>query len=234
MAGKERATAPATAGQHFYVTRDSQNVDGTKSESQKLSYVGMRNLTDLEKIDEQDIVSARGTIRGRKNRVRAGLANFENPKALEKVSRNNSSVKKGGGAQFAGNFHDFILSQLNVERGTVVVYVTSFRGVRATFEECRYILDLFHNLRIRVAVKDIYMHQFYHKELEERLKHVYGQVGVPQVFIGGQHLGVREGSGINAAASRDYRLNCYATYFDCSAHMQSEPTLTPNSEYEQK
>lgn len=70
-----------------------------------------------------------------------------------------------------------------------MVYVTSFRGVRATFEECRYVLDLFHNLRIRVVTKDIYMYQFYHRELEERL--LRGQSSVPQVFIGGQHIGVR-------------------------------------------
>ena len=88
MAGRGDASAPATAaaGQQFYVTRDSQNISSKKTESRKLSYVGMRNLTDLEKIDERDIVSTRGTIRGIKNRVRAGLANFENPNALEKVS----------------------------------------------------------------------------------------------------------------------------------------------------
>ena len=81
---KERSTAPTTAaGQHFFVTRDSQKADKKKSDS--LSYVGMRNLADVDRIDEQDILSASGTIRGKKNRVRAGLANFENPKALEKV-----------------------------------------------------------------------------------------------------------------------------------------------------
>lgn len=70
----------------FFVTRESQTALPKAADSDKLSYVGMRNLTDLDLIDEQDIVSARGTIRGKKNRVRAGLANFENPKALEKVS----------------------------------------------------------------------------------------------------------------------------------------------------
>ena len=86
--------------------------------------------------------------------------------------------------------HVCFLLQLNTERGQVVVYVTTFRGVRATFEECRYVLDLFHNLRIRVVTKDIYMYQFYHRELEERLKHSHEHCCVPQVFIGGQHIGV--------------------------------------------
>lgn len=73
-----------------------------------------------------------------------------------------------------------------------MVYVTSFRGVRATFEDCRYVLDLFHNLRIRVVTKDIYLSQFYHSEMEGRLRHSCGggHICVPQIFIGGQHIGV--------------------------------------------
>jgi len=66
----------------FYVTRESQQ---SKSSARKNSYVGIRDLSDLEKIEEKDILSHRGTIRGIKNRVRAGLANFENPAALRKV-----------------------------------------------------------------------------------------------------------------------------------------------------
>lgn len=70
-----------------------------------------------------------------------------------------------------------------------MVYVTSLHTVRATFEDCRYVLDLFHNLRIRVTTKDIYVSQFYHSELEGRLAHS-GHISVPQIFIGGQHVGV--------------------------------------------
>ena len=84
MAGKARPVTSA-GRQRFYVTRESQNTVSKKM-AENLSYVGIRNLADLDRIDEENILSASGTIRGRKNRVRAGLANFENPKALEKVS----------------------------------------------------------------------------------------------------------------------------------------------------
>ena len=47
----------------------------------------LRDLTDLEKIKEMDIVGPDGTIRGIKNRVRAGLATYENHGALVKVSK---------------------------------------------------------------------------------------------------------------------------------------------------
>lgn len=69
-------------GEHFFVTRESQ----TSLNRAEASYAGLRDLTDLEKISELDIVGPRGTLRGIKNRVRAGLATFENRGTLVKVS----------------------------------------------------------------------------------------------------------------------------------------------------
>jgi len=83
--------------QHFYVTRESQRSKAPSS--RKESYVGIRDLTDLDKIKETDIISHRGTIRGIKNRVRAGLANFENPAALQNVSIVSTTIV--GGAHVA-------------------------------------------------------------------------------------------------------------------------------------
>ena len=68
----------------FYVTRESQEV-APEVQERKLSYVGLRNLTDLEKIEERDIVGPDGTVMGVQNRVRAGVASFNNPTALRKV-----------------------------------------------------------------------------------------------------------------------------------------------------
>jgi len=67
----------------FYVTKESQ--EGVSEASRKPSYAGTRDLSDLGKIQEQDIVAPDGTVLGVKNRVRAGLAHFENKEALEKV-----------------------------------------------------------------------------------------------------------------------------------------------------
>jgi hypothetical protein len=66
-----------------YVTKQSQEPEKT---ARKESYAGLRDLTDTCKIEEKDIVAADGSIRGVKNRVRAGLANFENREALQLVS----------------------------------------------------------------------------------------------------------------------------------------------------
>ncbi len=83
------------------------------------------------------------------------------------------------------------------------MYTTSFRGVRQTYEECRYILTVFHNLRVRVHERDIYVHKFYHRELEERLDSPEDteQLPVPQVYINGQHIGV------SVSLSKDWSMN---------------------------
>ncbi len=73
----------AAENKRYFVTRESQEASGKFS--RKESYAGLRDLTDLEKIKELDIVGPDGTLRGIKNRVRAGLATYENQGALVKV-----------------------------------------------------------------------------------------------------------------------------------------------------
>ena len=90
----------------FYVTRESQ--EKLNEPSRKYSYAGHRDLSELDKIREQDIVSADGTIIGIKNRVRAGLAHFENPRALEKVATGLHA--KGGGAGWARKIYNAFFS----------------------------------------------------------------------------------------------------------------------------
>lgn len=70
-------------GARYYVTKESQNAS---EPSRKESYTGMRNLSDMDKIEEKDIVAPDGSVLGVKNRVRAGLANFEDREALLMVS----------------------------------------------------------------------------------------------------------------------------------------------------
>ena len=73
-------------GAKYFVTKESQE---PVMSARKESYAGLRDLTDTEKIEEKDIVASDGSIRGVKNRVRAGLANFENREALQLVRADN-------------------------------------------------------------------------------------------------------------------------------------------------
>ncbi len=85
-----------------------------------------------------------------------------------------------------------ILAQRKEEEGEVIVYTTSFRGVKATFEECRYVLSVLYLFRVRVTQRDVYMHKSHYTELETRLRQedTGVKVTVPQVYISGQHIGV--------------------------------------------
>lgn len=73
----------------------------------------------------------------------------------------------------------------------MIVYVTSFRGVRSVNEDCRFILTVLHNFRVSVEERDVYLHKYYYHELYERLQlEETSKLPIPQVFISGQLIGV--------------------------------------------
>ncbi|GAQ92359.1 Glutaredoxin family protein [Klebsormidium nitens] len=69
----------------------------------------------------------------------------------------------------------------------VVVYMTSVRAVRKTFEECATVRQIFHGFSIAVDERDISIHLPYRQEMRDLMG---GRlVNVPQVFIRGKHIG---------------------------------------------
>ncbi|CAN0917033.1 Uncharacterized protein At5g39865 [Linum grandiflorum] len=72
----------------------------------------------------------------------------------------------------------------------IVVYFTSLRGVRRTFEDCYAVRMIFRGFRVWVDERDISMDSAYKKELQS----VLGEksVTLPQVFIRGRHAGGAE------------------------------------------
>ncbi|CAH9091863.1 unnamed protein product [Cuscuta europaea] len=73
----------------------------------------------------------------------------------------------------------------------VVIYFTSLRGIRRTFEDCYTVRMILKSYRVNVDERDISMDSAYKKELQS----VIGgekSVTVPQVFIKGKHIGGAE------------------------------------------
>ena len=71
------------------------------------------------------------------------------------------------------------------------MYLTTFRGVRSTFEDCRYVKTVMHNFLVKFEERDIYVNKRYYRELSDRLgEDGRSRLPVPQVFISGQHIGV--------------------------------------------
>lgn len=81
-------------------------------------------------------------------------------------------------------------AELSLECGRIVIYTTSFRVVRTTFERCELVRKIFQNHRVKFAEKNIALDCEYGKELEERCRRVGEPPSLPVVFIDGHYLGV--------------------------------------------
>ncbi|KAK6299133.1 hypothetical protein J4Q44_G00306430 [Coregonus suidteri] len=79
--------------------------------------------------------------------------------------------------------------RLTLEFGQIVIYTTSFRVVRATFERCELVRKIFSNHRVKFLEKNIALDCEYGKDLEERCKRVGEPPSLPVVFIDGHYLG---------------------------------------------
>ncbi|XP_045887086.1 glutaredoxin domain-containing cysteine-rich protein 1 isoform X2 [Micropterus dolomieu] len=114
-----------------------------------------------------NILSKNGTVRGVKHKVSAGQTLFEN------LPNSNSM-------------------ELSLEFGRIVIYTTSFRVVRTTFERCELVRKIFQNHRVKFVEKNIALDCEYGKELEERCKRVGEPPSLPVVFVAGHYLGGAE------------------------------------------
>ncbi|XP_051150328.1 uncharacterized protein At5g39865-like [Andrographis paniculata] len=72
----------------------------------------------------------------------------------------------------------------------IILYYTSLRGIRKTYEECCAVRAIFRGFRVIVDERDISMDRSYRIELQEALK---GRVfGLPRAFINGKCVGGAE------------------------------------------
>lgn len=76
------------------------------------------------------------------------------------------------------------------EFGRIIIYTTSLRVVRTTFERCELVRKIFQNHRVKFEEKNIALNSDYGKELDERCRRVCEVPSLPVVFIDGHYLGV--------------------------------------------
>ncbi|XP_064103763.1 uncharacterized protein LOC135213652 [Macrobrachium nipponense] len=126
-------------------------------------FAGLRDIFSPQQ--ESTIKSYKGTVRGVKNRVRAGIATFTSDQRILK------------------HF-------MERERGKVVVYVTTLGIIRDTYERCLRIRKILWTLLVRFEERDVFMARDTQIQLLDRL-HARG-ITVPHVFLEGQYLGDAE------------------------------------------
>ncbi|GFP80831.1 uncharacterized protein at5g39865 [Phtheirospermum japonicum] len=72
----------------------------------------------------------------------------------------------------------------------IVLYYTSLRGIRKTYEDCCAVRVILRGFRVCVDERDISMDRSYRTELQDALK---GKaMSLPQVFIKGKYIGGAE------------------------------------------
>ncbi|XP_077247501.1 uncharacterized protein At5g39865-like [Tasmannia lanceolata] len=73
----------------------------------------------------------------------------------------------------------------------VVIYTTTLRGIRKTFEECNAVRAVMEGIGVRIIERDVSMDSGFREELRELMN---GKVGarVPRVFVRGRDIGGAE------------------------------------------
>ncbi|KAJ0084980.1 hypothetical protein Patl1_31041 [Pistacia atlantica] len=74
----------------------------------------------------------------------------------------------------------------------IVVYFTSLRVVRSTFEDCKSVRSILRAFRVQVDERDLSMDSSFVNELQVILGVGQGKLTLPRVFIGGRYIGGAE------------------------------------------
>ncbi|KAK9271942.1 hypothetical protein L1049_002309 [Liquidambar formosana] len=79
--------------------------------------------------------------------------------------------------------------RLSYGKDKVVVYFTSLRGVRKTYEDCCNVRVILKGLGVRVDERDVSLHSGFKEELRDLLGDGFNGGGLPRVFVGSKYIG---------------------------------------------
>lgn len=162
--GSSSSSGVATPPDHYYDFHLNER-DAVEAGEEEDTFAGCRDYTLDEPVTvPATIKSSKGTVRGVRNRVRAGVATFLS------IQHNRSWKDK--------------------EAGKVVVFTTTMGVVRGTYQRCVRVKQILRTLLVRFDEKDVFMSREVQGELMERMR--LDSIQVPQVFVEGQHVGDAE------------------------------------------
>ncbi|EXC11700.1 Uncharacterized protein L484_020750 [Morus notabilis] len=160
--------------------------------------MGLERTSSFAKL-YNSIESVRSTSNSIKGKVKKLCSIFESAKTPSseeqppQQSQFSSKLKpsKSIGHDFrAPSFLNSSTLRLPGTEDRIVVYLTSLRGIRRTYEDCYAVRMIFRGFRVWVDERDISMDSAYRIELQSVLGDK--NLGLPQVFIKGKYVGGAE------------------------------------------
>ena len=206
---------PSTTGSFFFnrsLTLNPSITTATAADSSPKSH----HQTGLERSGSGSFTkfyssfeSVRSASNSFKGKVKKLCSFFETPNSIEESQTHLPSKLKPGQKQPDSEFRVSLLSpdiscpiRLPGTGDRIVVYFTSLRGVRRTYEDCYSVRMIFRGFRVWVDERDVSLDSAYKKELQSVLsgetngnkngKNHSNLVTLPQVFIRGKHIGGAE------------------------------------------
>ncbi|KAK2400520.1 glutaredoxin family protein [Trifolium repens] len=134
----------------------------------------------LAKLDPNVVLSYRRALLSRKQGTIDNILANRAASSIEESSSNSNSNSPLGCCSYSNNLHS--------GEDKIVLYFTSLRGIRKTYEDCCSVRMILKGFRVAVDEKDISMDSSYRKELQNALGDKV-VVTLPQVFIRGKHVG---------------------------------------------
>ena len=85
-----------------------------------------------------------------------------------------------------------VITDYKCGKDRIVLYFTSLRGVRKTYEDCCHVRVIIKGLGVRLDERDVSMHSGFKEELRELLGDGFNGGGLPRVFVGKKYIGGAE------------------------------------------
>ena len=187
MAELENNKAKSSSGSMFFNRSVTMHATATESNPPKVHLL-LNNPSSLNRA--ASISKIYNSIDSVKGKVKKLCSLFESAKTNPKeaspkvVLRPTKSI--GYSSSFSSTFNNPLIRLPGTE-DRIVVYLTSLRGIRRTYEDCYAVRMIFRGFRVWVDERDISMDAAYKNELQSVLKEK--NVSLPQVFIKGKYVG---------------------------------------------
>lgn len=81
------------------------------------------------------------------------------------------------------------VTEYKISKDKLVVYFTSLRGVRKTYEDCCHVRVILKGLGVKIDERDVSMHSGFKEELKELLGNEYSGGGLPRIFLDKKYIG---------------------------------------------